>query len=99
MKLKLAVIGYGNLGKSLEKEIEKNNGTELAAIYSRRYLDNPKYRPLNEIEKADDFDAALIALGSYGDVMNYAESLKISTPWTASILTPKFQNTKAISRR
>lgn len=76
MKLKLAVIGYGNLGKSLEKEIEKNSGTELAAIYSRRYLDNPKYRPLNEIEKADDFDAALIALGSYGDVMNYAEKFK-----------------------
>lgn len=74
MKLKLAIVGYGNLGKSLEKEIAKQNDLELVAIYSRRKLNHAKYRPLDEIANYGDCDVALLALGSYGDVMKYADS-------------------------
>lgn len=70
--LKLAIVGYGNLGKSLEKEIEKNSDMQLVAIYSRRNLDNSKFRPLKEIDKGD-FDVALLALGSYNEIMEYAD--------------------------
>ena len=72
MTLKLAIVGYGNLGKSLEKEIAKRNDTELVAIYSRRSLDNTKYRPLKQICEDGDFDVALLALGSYNEITEYA---------------------------
>ena len=69
MKLKVAIVGYGNLGKSLEKEIAKSNLFELVAIYSRRTLTHAKYRPLEDIESYHDCDVALLAIGSYGDVI------------------------------
>lgn len=73
--MKLAIVGYGNLGKSLQREIEKQRDLELTAIYSRRNIDEKKYRPIQRLEKDRDFDAALIALGSYADVREYAELL------------------------
>lgn len=73
MSLKLAVVGYGNLGKSLEKEIAKQSDLELVAIYSRRQLEHTKYRPLDEIAHYHDCDVALLALGSYGDILQYAD--------------------------
>ena len=74
MGLKLSIVGYGNLGKSLEKEIAKQRNLELVAIYSRRHLEHAKYRPLGDVANYDDCDVALIALGSYGDVLRYADS-------------------------
>ena len=73
MTLKLAIVGYGNLGKSLEKEIAKQRDLQLVAIYSRRTLEHAKFRPLEEISKYSDCDVALIALGSYGDILQYAD--------------------------
>ena len=74
MSIKLAIVGYGNLGKSLEKEIAKRHDTELVAVYSRRNIDHEKLRALKTIENDYDFDVALIALGSYGDVTEYANT-------------------------
>ena len=76
MKLRLAIVGYGNLGKSLEKEIAKEKDLELTAIYSRRVLNHAKYRHTNEIEQCDDCDVALLALGSYGDILQYADTFR-----------------------
>ena len=73
MRLKLSIVGYGNLGKSLEKEIEKQPSLELVAIYSRRNLNHAKFRALSEISKDGDCDVALLALGSYGDILQYAD--------------------------
>ncbi|MCH5156302.1 MAG: diaminopimelate dehydrogenase [Clostridiales bacterium] len=70
--MKLAIVGYGNLGKSLEKEIDKRTDLMLTAIYSRRTLDNGRYRPLQSIATTHDFDVALLALGSYNDIAEYA---------------------------
>lgn len=69
--MRLAIVGYGNLGKSLEKEIDKHAELTLTAIYSRRNLDCAKYRPLKTIAEAHDFDVALLALGSYNDIVEY----------------------------
>ena len=71
--MKFAIAGYGNLGKNLEREINRNKNDELVAIYSRRTLDNGKYRPINDIDKYRDIDALLVALGSYADVTEYAD--------------------------
>lgn len=38
-KVKVAICGYGNLGKGIEKEITKSKDMELVAIFTRR---NPK---------------------------------------------------------
>jgi len=35
-KIQIAICGYGNLGKGVESEIEKNPDMELAAIFTRR---------------------------------------------------------------
>lgn len=73
MKLKLAIVGYGNLGKGLEKAIEKDDQLSLSAVYSRRNIDNPKFRPLKEIGQDGDFDVALLALGSFNEIAEYAD--------------------------
>ena len=56
----------------MEKEIAKQRDLTLTAIYSRRALPHEKYRPLDALEKDTDCDVALIALGSYDDVLRYA---------------------------
>ncbi|MCM1534144.1 MAG: diaminopimelate dehydrogenase, partial [Corallococcus sp.] len=68
-----AIIGYGNLGKSLEAEIENGKKHELVAIYSRRNIAHKKFRTFASIGDANDFDAALLALGSYNDIGTRAE--------------------------
>lgn len=72
MTLKLAVVGYGNLGKSLEKFILRDSELQLVAVYSRRRLDNKLYRPLEDIQRDGDFDIAMIALGSFNEVTQYS---------------------------
>ena len=70
--MKVAIVGYGNLGKSLETELDGRQDMTLTAIYSRRNLDNGKYRPLKDIGSSCDFDVALLALGSYNEITEYA---------------------------
>lgn len=69
MKLNVAIVGYGNLGKSLEKEIGKSENFCLKAIYSRRSIDNPLFRPFGALKNCIDVDVALLSLGSYGDII------------------------------
>lgn len=74
MKLDVVIVGYGNLGKSLEREIGKNDKINLKAIYSRRSIENPLFRPFGTLKNCIDADVALIALGSYNDVTENIES-------------------------
>ncbi len=69
--MKYAIIGYGNLGKSIERLC----GEQLAAVYSRRKLTHPLYRPMREVGKVRNFDVALCAMGSYADIGEYADRL------------------------
>lgn len=73
--LKLAIVGYGNLGKSLHQLITRDDDAELVALYSRRNIALPLYRPMKELGRQRDFDVALIALGSYADIAQYADAL------------------------
>ena len=70
--MKLAIVGYGNLGKSLEREILHRRDCELTAVYSRRTLDNPLYRPFSDVNNADA-DALMLALGSYDDILKHTD--------------------------
>ncbi len=72
--LKIAIVGYGNLGKSIEKEAEKSAETKLVAVYSRREIRHQLYRPTKNLGKERDFDVAVLALGSYADIERYADA-------------------------
>ncbi len=72
--MKFAIVGYGNLGKSLARLIE-NGDDELVAVYSRRNIDLNKSRALKQIDKDGDFDVALNCMGSFGDCWQYADLL------------------------
>ena len=80
MKIRIGIVGYGNLEKGIEQAIKYNDDMELVAIFTRR---NPKtIKPLivksalsvDEIEKwQDKIDVLIICGGS-------ATDLPIQTP-------------------
>ena len=45
-KIKIGILGYGNIGRGVECAIKQNPDTELAAIYTRR--DPSAVRPLTD---------------------------------------------------
>ena len=64
MSIRIGVLGYGNLGKSVEKVIEYNNDMELIAIFTRRNpaelktITNVKVVSVEEIENWKDVSMA-----------------------------------------
>ena len=53
MKLKIGIVGYGNLGHAVEKEIYSSDKYKLIAIFSRRNV------------KRDCFDCAVLCFAIY----------------------------------
>jgi len=85
-KIKIAICGYGNLGKGVESEVSKNPDMELAAVFTRR-------RPLASLALKSDvpvvhFDDASLWKGKI-DVMimcgGSARDLPLQTPVMASL--------------
>lgn len=72
-KIKIAICGYGNLGKGVEKEIVKSEDMELLAIFSRRdsleiASDVPVVN-MKDIEKwIDKIDVVIMCGGSATDL-------------------------------
>lgn len=74
-KIKIAICGYGNLGKGIEKEILKNKDMELICVFTRR---NPievliksqvPVININEVEKwKDKIDVVIMCGGSAIDL-------------------------------
>lgn len=82
-RIRIAICGYGNLGKGVESEISKNEDMELVCIFSRRNniqtkLDVPVI-PINEIEQwKDKIDVVILCGGS-------ATDLPLQTPMFAKL--------------
>lgn len=72
-KIKIAICGYGNLGKGVEKEIVKSEDMELLAVFSRRdsleiASDVPVVN-MKDIEKwTDKIDVVIMCGGSATDL-------------------------------
>ena len=62
--IRVGIVGYGNLGRSVKKGIDATSDMEVAGIFSRRKLEIELYRPLAEIEKYKDQIDLLILCGS-----------------------------------
>jgi diaminopimelate dehydrogenase len=52
MKIKIGIVGYGNVGKSVEKEIKKHKDLELVGIFTRR--DPEEITSENKVYKLDE---------------------------------------------
>ncbi|AGF73400.1 diaminopimelate dehydrogenase [Corynebacterium halotolerans] len=72
--IRVAIVGYGNLGRSVEKLIQQQPDMELAGIFSRRDSldtldpDTPVLPSAGFAEHTDKFDVALLCLGSATDI-------------------------------
>lgn len=72
-KIKIGVVGYGNLGKGIEFSVNQNDDFELVAIFTRR---NPaklkaknKVLPISELENyKDKIDVMILCGGSAKDL-------------------------------
>ena len=83
MKTKVAIVGYGNLGKGVEAALLKNDDMSLMGIFTRRNAGelktatNSKVYNLNEIENyKNKIDVVIICSGS-------AKDLPLQTPLLA----------------
>ncbi len=75
-KISAAIVGYGNLGKSVEKIISKSSDIELYGIFSRRSTldtDIPVYDVADAEKHADKIDVFYLCLGSATDIPQMSE--------------------------
>ena len=75
MKIKVGILGYGNLGKGIESEIKKCADMELVAIFTRRnpksikVNSNTKIVSIDEVEEwVDKIDVMVLCGGSATDL-------------------------------
>lgn len=79
-KIRLGIVGYGNLGKGIENNIKYNEDMELVAIFTRR---DPKslntesnVRSVSEIvEYKDKIDVMILCGGSHSDLPKQTPSI------------------------
>ena len=77
-RIRVGIVGYGNMGRGAEQAVTKNHDMELVAIFSRRELPpSPSGVPTIALDKAADWkdkiDVLLLCGGS-------AQDLKTQTP-------------------
>ena len=74
-KIKIGIVGYGNLGKGVEKAIKQNSDIELEAIFTRRDVksignETSKMVNISEIERyKDEIDVMILCGGSATDLV------------------------------
>lgn len=67
--INVGIVGYGNLGKAVEKELENNKQFNLVAIFSRRKLNHPKAFLYNEhVNFINKIDIMIMCGGSDKDL-------------------------------
>jgi diaminopimelate dehydrogenase len=74
-KIRIGIVGYGNLGKGVESAIAQNDDLELTGVFTRREPANLKVTSnvpvlrLNDIEKyVNDIDVLILCGGSKDDL-------------------------------
>lgn len=73
-KIKIGIVGYGNLGRGVEKAIKQNSDIELEAIFTRRDVksvgnNSSKMLNISEIENyKDKIDVMILCGGSATDL-------------------------------
>ncbi|MBQ9155270.1 MAG: diaminopimelate dehydrogenase [Eubacterium sp.] len=76
MKMKIGILGYGNLGRGIESGIRQNDDMELAAVFTRRDPESvkiltegvPVYHVDTVLDHKDEIDVLVICGGSATDL-------------------------------
>lgn len=80
-KIKVAIIGYGNLGKGVEQAIKYNDDIELVAVFTRRNVDSvktlgAKVEQMSNLDTyKDKIDICILCGGSATDIMVQAPEI------------------------
>ncbi len=79
-KIRIGIVGYGNLGRGVEKAIRQNADMELVAVFTRRNPDQLDYRgakaSLSEIDAYQDkVDVMILCGGSATDLPEQGPAL------------------------
>ncbi len=84
-KIRIGILGYGNLGRGVECAVKQNPDMELAAIFTRRdpsavhpLTEGVKVLGIAELEKKQDIDVLILCSGS-------ATDLPVQTPKYAAL--------------
>jgi len=81
MAIKIAIVGYGNVGKSIERIALKDEDFEVVGVYSRREGVKSAYgsRVLPQsalyLDGNQDIDVCMLAVGSAFDLVGLAEKI------------------------
>lgn len=75
-RIRIGIVGYGNIGRSVERAVKHNQDMELAGIFTRRNpsdlvpeLDDSKVFAISEAKDfVDDIDVAILCGGSATDL-------------------------------
>lgn len=73
--IRAAIVGYGNLGRSVEKLVRAQPDMELVGIFSRRAeldTDTPVFPAASAADHAADVDVLFLCLGSATDIPEQA---------------------------
>ena len=74
MKIKVGIVGYGNLGKAIEKKVNQSENFELVAIFSKRKLSNTiDYRDIEEYK--NKIDILFLCGGSQNELEDQGKKL------------------------
>ena len=75
MKIRVAIMGYGNLGRGIESAVRQNDDMELVAVFTRRDPQTvkvagevPVYRVEELLNKKEDIDVLMMCGGSATDL-------------------------------
>ncbi len=78
-KINVAIVGYGNLGRSMEKILQEKSEYNLIAIFSRRQVESPFGTKIVDLKAINDYkgkiDIVFLTLGSYCDIEMYGEKI------------------------
>ena len=77
MKIRVAIMGYGNLGKGIECAVEQNDDMELVGVFTRRAPETvtvrsgvPVYSADKLPEMQDKIDVLMMCGGFATDLQN-----------------------------
>ena len=111
MKIKIAIMGYGNLGRGIEAAVRQNPDTELVAVFSRRDPASvttktavPVYSADDILKHKDNIDVLILCGGSATDLPVqtplYAENFTVVDSFDTHAKIPEhFENVDAAAKK
>ena len=94
MKIRVAIMGYGNLGRGIQCALRQNDDMELVAVFTRRdpstvkvLEEVPVYSADKLMEMKDAIDVLMLCGGSATDLPSRRQSMQ-STSMSLTALIP-----------